>query len=358
MASGDRLLVPVADSSTIRQTVEYAVEAALDEADADVRFVYVYPAEVRDRETGGELDGDVTVPGSDLLDRVSVWAGEDAGDREDELRVETAVLGTDEYLFSPEDVAAALADDAARHDTGRVILDPEYDPGVGTPLLRPLVHELTAYGSLQVEEAPVQRRTRRAPLLARTSALQVGALFGISFVFYQVLAGAFVLLDLVTGAISATIVAVGLSRITLTRDPSLETVARILRMAAYTPYLLYEILKANVQVADRSSDDADPARRLGRPPRDDAGEQHHPHAGDAERPGRRAVADRPHAHAGCTGGPVRRRPRTRRALRLLRPPGDGDRFTPRARRDRTPPATRRRRGISRYRRTGRRRSER
>jgi len=95
----------------------------------------------------------------------------------------------------------------------------------------------------------VQRQTRRGPLLARTSALQIGSLFGLSFVFYQVLAGEFVLLDLVTGAISATIVAVSISRITLTRDPSLETIRRLLRLAVYTPYLVWEILKANVQVA-------------------------------------------------------------------------------------------------------------
>jgi multicomponent Na+:H+ antiporter subunit E len=248
MASGDRLLVPVSDSTTLRQTVEYAVEAALD-AGRYVRFVYVYPAALRNRETGGAPDADAEIPGSEILDRVTVWASEDAGDREAELTVETATLGTDEYLFSPEDVAAALAEDARRHDATRVVLDPEYDPGIGTPLLQPLEYELGRYGELRVETAPVQRQARRAPLPARTSALQIGTLFGLSFVFYQVLAGAFVLFDLVTGAVSATVVAVGISRITLTRDPSIGTVKRVLRLFVYAPYLLYEIIKANVAVA-------------------------------------------------------------------------------------------------------------
>ena len=265
MASGSRLLVPVTESTTLRQTVEYAVDAALDEGKGYVRFVYVYPGEVRERVAGsqpdpgshsdpGVTDGEspepaAKAPGSALLDRVTVWAGEDAGGREDELTVETATVGTDEYLFSPEDVARALVEDARRHDTGRLILDPEYDPGIGIPLLQPLEDELARYGAVGVEEAPVQRQARRGPLLARTSALQIGALFGISFVFYQVLAGQFVLLDIVTGTISATVVALSISRIAFTRDPSIETAKRTVRMAIYAPYLLWEILKANVQVA-------------------------------------------------------------------------------------------------------------
>lgn len=249
MAPDDRIIVPVADSSTIRQTVEYAVDAALEGDDGYVRFVYLYPAILRDSETEEGVDPEPELPGTEILDRVAVWADEDADTREGELHVETATLGTDEYLFSPEDVARALADDVRTHSVGRVILDPEYDPGIGSPLLRPLEYELARYAELRIDEAPVQRRTRRAPLLTRTSAWQVGALFGLSFVFYQVLAGSLVLLDLVTGAISATIVAVGISRITFTRDPSGETVKRILRLLVYTPYLLYEILKANVAVA-------------------------------------------------------------------------------------------------------------
>jgi len=268
MASDDRLLVPVTESTTLRQTVEYAVDAALEEGEGYVRFVYVYPGELRERDAGSQPDAEAAddrapgadaadetpepeaePPGSALLDRVAVWADEDAGSRGEELTVETATVGTDEYLFSPEDVARALIEDARRHDAGRLLLDPEYDPGIGTPILQPLEYELTRYGAVSIEEAPVQRQARRGPLLARTSALQVGALFGISFVFYQVLAGQFVLLDIVTGTISATVVSLSISRIAFTRDPSVETAKRTIRMAIYAPYLLWEILKANVQVA-------------------------------------------------------------------------------------------------------------
>jgi len=259
MASDDRILVPVTESTTLRQTVAYAVETALEDGEGYVRFVYVYPGELRERDAGSQPDADAPddrtrepgtePPGSALLDRVAVWAGEDAGSREDELTVETATVGTDEYLFSPEDVARALIEDARRHGAGRLILDPEYDPGIGTPVLQPLEYELARYDDVRTETAPVQRQARRGPLLARTSALQIGALFGIAFVFYQVLAGQFVLLDIVTGTVSATVVALSISRIAFTRDPSVETAKRTIRMAIYAPYLLWEILKANVQVA-------------------------------------------------------------------------------------------------------------
>lgn len=255
--SDSRLLVPVSASGSLRQTVEYAVRTALDgERPATVRFVYIHSAELPPEETSEARE-----EAGELLDRVAVWAREDAGDSE--ITVETAHLGGDRYIFSPSDVAAALVSEATTHNITRVVLDPEYDPGVGAPLVRPLADELAAFEAISAETAPVTPQTRRSPLLERTSVAEITALFLISFGFYQVLAGNFTWLsappgewaaeiywlDIVTGTISASVVAVALSQVVLARDPNRQTLARLLRGLVYVPYLLKEIVKANVIVA-------------------------------------------------------------------------------------------------------------
>jgi len=259
--SDNRLLVPVSASGALRQTVEYAVEAALEGEDggtATVRFVYVHPAEF-DEENPDEAGDEARA----LLDRVGVWAREDAGERESDLSVETAHLGADRYIFSPEDVADAIAADARASGIEWVVLDPEYDPGVGAPLVRPLERELEQFDAVAVETAPVTPRVRRRPLLERTSLAQLGALFVFSFGFYQVLAGNFTWLtagpsdwageiywlDVITGTVAGVVVAVGLSQVVLSTDPTRQTLARLLRTVVYIPYLLVEIIRANVLVA-------------------------------------------------------------------------------------------------------------
>jgi multicomponent Na+:H+ antiporter subunit E len=253
--SDSRLLVPVSASGTLRQTVEYAVQAAVEAETAPaIRFAYLHST-TRSPEDSGDEEAE------DLLDRVAVWAREDAGERD--LTVETAHLGAEQYVFSPADAAGLLVEEARSHDIQRVVLDPEYDPGIGAPLVRPLEGELRAFESISVETAPVTAKTRRAPLLDRTSLGEVGVLFAVSFGFYQLLAGNFTWvtagpadwaaeihwLDIVTGTISASIVAVGLSQVVLGREPSRQTLGKLLRGLVYVPYLLKEIIKANVLVA-------------------------------------------------------------------------------------------------------------
>lgn len=247
--SANRLLVPVSDSSTIRQTVEYAVKTALEEGPGHVRFVYLSPREYdHDIPSGAEHVRDFE-SAETLLDRVAVWARQDAGDHAEELTVETGFVGEDQFLFSPEDVAKTLLTEATRQGIEHIIIDPEYDPGIGSPLVRPLEFELAQLGSATIEEAPVRRQTRRMPLLVGSSPVQIGAIFGVAFIFYQLLAGSINTFDLVTGVISATIVAVGLRRVTFNQDPNRRSLVRLGRLGIYTPYLLWEILKSNVLVA-------------------------------------------------------------------------------------------------------------
>jgi multicomponent Na+:H+ antiporter subunit E len=245
--SGERILVPVSDSGGVRQTVEYAVSQALAGGDGTVRFVVVHPGGATDDTVPAQVEG-ARENAEQLLGRVSVWASEDAGDHADELTVETENLGLEQYLFGPEDLAAVLAEDTTAHDIDRIVLDPEYDPGIGAPLLRPLEAELARF-DLTIEEAPISRRTRRLPLLVGSTPVQIGVLFLVSFLFYQVLAGTLAPFDLATGAISATIVSLSLSRVLFTQNPRPGSLLQAARLAVYVPYLLWEIIKANVAVA-------------------------------------------------------------------------------------------------------------
>lgn len=239
--SDNHVLVPVSESRTLRQTIEYAVNTALDaEGEPVVRLVYVHPAEHDPAHPDETFTATET-----LLERVAVWASDDSAD----ITVETAHLGMGRYIFSPDEVAEAIADDAREHGIDRIVIDREYNPGIGTPLVRPIARELARSGEFVVEEAPHQPKIQRSPLLEWTSLGQLGAIFVMSFAFYHILAGQLYWFDLLTGVVSAVIVAVGLSRVTFSRDPTRQTVTRLLRHTIYIPYLLKEILKSNIVVA-------------------------------------------------------------------------------------------------------------
>lgn len=235
------ILVPVGESVTLRNTVAYAVREALD-ASREIHFVTAVAW-----HDIGDVSADDREELYDLLDRVAVWAEEDA---DGPLDVETAVVGADEYLFGPDDFARVFADYARDHDVDRIVIDPEYSPGGNLPLHRPMQAELTEAG-LRVEEAPVERATRRGRLIRRGGVVQFLTLFGISFLFYQLLAGfSGTQFDLATGAISGVIVAGMLHRITFGDSPKLLRLARqLVRLAVFLPYLLYEIVKSNLLVS-------------------------------------------------------------------------------------------------------------
>jgi multicomponent Na+:H+ antiporter subunit E len=247
--TGPRLLVPVSDSRTLRETVAYVARRAIERAEetgesTEIHFVYPMSGRLRFDEEPREAADART-----LLDRVRVWAEEDLGDATDRVVIETALVGTDEYLFRPDDYADVLVGYARSHDLDVAVFDPGFDPLGTTPLLPTLESEIRRSG-LDVQEAAVTRR-RRSPLLVRRGTVeQVLALFGLSFVFYLALAGSIAIFELVTGAITAGVVAVALWGVSLTTPirPA-TTAAQLARLALYVPYLLWEIAKANVDIA-------------------------------------------------------------------------------------------------------------
>jgi len=184
-----------------------------------------------------------------LLDRVAVWAEEDLGDDAASMTIETALVGTREYLFSPSDYADVLVEYARDNDIDRAIFDPSFNPLGTTPLLPPLESEVRRSG-LDVQEAPVKRERQSPLLVQRGTVAQFLALFSASFLFYLLLAGSTALFELATGAISAGIVAVALWGVSLTSPISpVVFIRRVARFALYVPYLFWEIVKANLSVA-------------------------------------------------------------------------------------------------------------
>ena len=247
--TSSRLLVPVTESASLRNTVEYAVHQAIEHAtepgsSATVHFVYP----VSERLTF-QTETDETRAARTLLERVTVWAEEDRGDNVEAVTFETAIVGTREYLFSPGDYADILVRYARNHDLDLVVFDPGFNPLGTTPLLPPLENEVRRAG-IEIEEAPVQREQRRSLLVRRGTLAQYLALFCVSYGFYLLLAGSLATFELVTGAISAGIVATALWGISLTAPVEpVRTGRQLGRFALYVPYLLYEIVKANVEIA-------------------------------------------------------------------------------------------------------------
>jgi multicomponent Na+:H+ antiporter subunit E len=247
-ADGDAVVVPVESTSTLRATVTHLVESAATGEFSSIHFV-VFPAWRRpDPETAADRDAV-----DRLLERVQTWAEADLADvdgvRVDDVSIETAVVGDDQYLFGPDDYARRLVAYADANGVGTVVLDPEYTPVGNTTLLQPLEFELADTG-LAVREAPVARPSRGERLRREATGPRFAAIFGLSLAFYLTLGDPTYWFDLVTGVASATIVAITLSQISLDADPVVpRTPMRILRGLVYAPVLLFEIVKSNVVVA-------------------------------------------------------------------------------------------------------------
>ena len=242
-----RFLVPVSDSGGLRETVT-TVANRLRQADRAtgtplVRFVVIDPDPTAD-PVGSAAKRQATT----LLRRARSWLIEDLAELTDEVTIETARIGTDEYISTPDDIANLLSTEVTANEVDQILLDPAYDPHLDIPLLRPLTEELRQRGLPITEPAP-QRTRASVSLLGQTTPRRLGALFTLSFLFYQTLAGTLSTFDLVTGTMAGLIVAVGLGRLSLRSDPTWQTPLRLLRGLVYIPYLLKEILVSNIRVA-------------------------------------------------------------------------------------------------------------
>lgn len=244
--SATRVVVPVSDSDTLRNTVAHVVQTTHEQAadtGSPVEIHFVYPLSSRRFGTAE------TEEGRELLERAVAWADEDLGDNLAAVTIETAIIGADEYLFSPRDYATVLSEYARANDIEMVVLDPRYNPAGTTPLLPSLEAELRR-ARVAVQEAPISRERLGPRLVRRATVEQLVGLFVISFVFYLVLAGSLSGFELATGAIAASVVSVALWHVSFSGSSRpVTTVRQLLRLLIYAPFLLWEITKANLQIA-------------------------------------------------------------------------------------------------------------
>ena len=225
---------------TARATIDFAVDRVEDEG--AIHLVYVVPGDASTPE--GETERET---GQTQLQRAVAWAKEDIDD--EDIHVEMDVLGAQEYLFGPTDYAELFGAYADEHDLGSIVVDPEYWADTVGPMLASFENAL-AHQGLTVIEAPVERPARHERVAGTTSPVKVASLFLVSYGFYLVLGDPFYWFDIVTGAAVAGIVAITLGNVTWSRDPTYPgSIYRTVRFGLYIPYLIWEIIKANIAVA-------------------------------------------------------------------------------------------------------------
>jgi multicomponent Na+:H+ antiporter subunit E len=131
-------------------------------------------------------------------------------------------------------------------DATRVVLDPALEE-----VTHSRVAAVAASGrpDLTVESAPVGRRVRHPRIALPRTPRRTGVTFLVAFGFYLVLGDATKPFDVVTGLLSAAVVALTLSRVAFESDPPLASLGRVARAVLYLPYLLVEVVRANLAVA-------------------------------------------------------------------------------------------------------------
>jgi len=191
-------------------------------------------------------------------------ARDDAAERDAPVDV-TVVVGTDERAATARTVVAdvALPDAVSvttvvdRDPTG-FVRDRAATARVGRVLVDPAVVDPNAAGDggafadldVAVERLAADRDVRRRPLVHSRGLAGFVLTFVLSYGFYLLLGDPTDPFDVVTGAVTAGVVAVALSSVVLETEPSASTVlVRSLRATAFLPYLLAEVVRANLEVA-------------------------------------------------------------------------------------------------------------
>jgi multicomponent Na+:H+ antiporter subunit E len=228
--------VLVSDRGRLADTVSYALREGRDVAQERTTVVrFLVPV-------GAGPDALPLPAARALLERVrAVVASEPLG----RLAVET-----DAVRISGADASARTGALVDRLPEGvrRVVLMPElveFDPAG----VRERLASRGRLGTVSVERAPVGRRIARPPVAFPRTPRRVAAVFGASLGFYLLLGDPTSAFDLATGALSAVVVAVVLSRVVLERDPTAASLGRVLRAGLFLPYLLVAVVRANLAMA-------------------------------------------------------------------------------------------------------------
>jgi len=224
------ILVPIAETPTVDQTVEAAVEIAHKTGTA-VHFVRVVPG----HHMGGVPDTDVA-----LLERATQTAASAGLER-----FETAMLGTETYVAGPGDHCELLATYAETNDLERIVLDPRYTVDATDPTLQSVESILEAH-EIDFEYATVDSTGG----LTRGELLRASIIASVAFGFYIALGGPTSTFTLASGVVTGLIAGVLLRNVAFETTPTVgDTLRTAVRALAFLPYLLWEIAKANVLFA-------------------------------------------------------------------------------------------------------------
>lgn len=215
----------------MQDAVEYAVDTLEGQPDATLHLV-----------TAGGRDPDAAAT---ILARAEGWVRTHEGEEADGLAVETAPLELE--AETTQAYAGAIAAYAQDRDVEHVLLAPSVDLPGEDRVLEDLRAGLTGQG-LTVDTAPYPRRAFHRGLVGPGSLPKFAALFSAAYLFYLLLGG-FTVFNLATGLVVAAVVAGLFHRITFPTPPRLGTAVTCLRALVYAPYLLYEVVKANVEIA-------------------------------------------------------------------------------------------------------------
>lgn len=231
---GSGLVVPIEDVPAMQDTIHYALDQL--EPEETLHLVAI---------PRSEAPGDILAVET-LTTRAEGWAREaqlDPGD----ITIETTVLPLPDGRASV--YAALLARYARSHDVRRVILPPSVALADLDRLLDDVVATLEQEG-IPATIAPDQREQYHRPLKVPGSRATFAILFMATFVFYLIISGSRDLFTLLTGLPVAGIVTLVFHRVTFTRSPPLpQSAITLVRWLLYAPYLLYQIVKANLHVA-------------------------------------------------------------------------------------------------------------
>ena len=228
MAQPILVVVSDSDESSV-PTVEHALREARDvraEVDTDVEV----------RVTLVEGPGEDSIGQQTKMDVERVVEEFDAEGVH--TRVETVEIGGDDETSRTK----ALLETIDRESLSRLVV--AADTRFSVERLRESV------GVKRLELTAADSPRERLRLLHPAGARRLAAIFGLTYLFYQAIGGFAGGLDYLTGAISAGVVAVSLSHVAFSEEPTLtRTGPRFVRFALFVPVLLWEIAKANVVIA-------------------------------------------------------------------------------------------------------------
>ena len=234
--TGVTSLVAVSSDTHVHETVAYALQEGRDAATTDpVTLSVLLPV-------GESPDG---------IERAAVEAVRTEIETvADETQLDGLPVEIDSLDLPAASATARVEALLARlpSDTSRLVLAPGFQELTPSQLSTALA-TTDRLSRMTVERGPVGRTVRQPPLALPGSPRRTGVTFLVAFGFYLLLGDPTKPFDIVTGLLSAGIVTLVLSRVVFESDPSIASLGRVARAAVYLPYLLVEVVRANLAVA-------------------------------------------------------------------------------------------------------------